>query len=91
MLHSLHTRAIRPLDLIRSEQKPPHSFFSILSSCRYILSITNEDEIREYVIDLIQGTDGEKSRFVEELLARWRKSSQLPSEALPVYRKKDGE
>ncbi|NWS58770.1 TRIP4 protein, partial [Chunga burmeisteri] len=56
---------------------------------RYILSITNEDEIREYVVDLIQGTDGKKSRFVEELLARWRKSSQLPSEPLPTYRKKD--
>uniref|UniRef100_A0A8B9ZCT5 Activating signal cointegrator 1 n=1 Tax=Buteo japonicus TaxID=224669 RepID=A0A8B9ZCT5_9AVES len=57
----------------------------------YILSITNEDEIREYVVDLIQGTDGKKSRFLEELLARWRKSSQLPSEPLPAYRKKDGE
>ncbi|NXP47382.1 TRIP4 protein, partial [Heliornis fulica] len=56
---------------------------------RYILSITNEDEIREYVIDLIQGTDGKKSCFVEELLARWRKSSQLPPEPLPTYRKKD--
>ncbi|GAB0193899.1 activating signal cointegrator 1 [Grus americana] len=56
---------------------------------RYILSITNEDEIREYVIDLIQGTDGKKSRFVEELLARWRKSSQVPSEPLPAYQKKD--
>ncbi|NXI39168.1 TRIP4 protein, partial [Galbula dea] len=56
---------------------------------RYILSITNEDEIREYVIDLIQGTEGQKSRFVEELLARWRKSSQLPSERLPLYRKKE--
>ncbi|NXW00173.1 TRIP4 protein, partial [Fregetta grallaria] len=56
---------------------------------RYILSITNEDEIREYVVDLIQGTDGKKSRFVEELLARWRKSSRLPSEPLPAYRKKD--
>ncbi|XP_065498105.1 activating signal cointegrator 1 isoform X4 [Caloenas nicobarica] len=58
---------------------------------RYILSITNEDEIREYVIDLIQGTDGNKSQFVEELLARWRKSSQLPSEPVPTFRKKDGE
>ncbi|XP_055573413.1 activating signal cointegrator 1 isoform X1 [Falco cherrug] len=56
---------------------------------RYILSITNEDEIREYVVDLIQGTDGKKSWFVEELLARWRKSSQLPPEPLPAYRKKD--
>ncbi|NWQ59672.1 TRIP4 protein, partial [Neopipo cinnamomea] len=56
---------------------------------RYILSITNEDEIREYVIDLLQGTDGKKSWFVEELLSRWRKSSQLPSEPFPAYRKKD--
>ncbi|KFR11691.1 Activating signal cointegrator 1, partial [Opisthocomus hoazin] len=56
---------------------------------RYILSITNEDEIREYVVDLIQGTDGKKGWFVEELLARWRKSSQLLSEPLPAYRKKD--
>lgn len=85
----MHTCAIRAL--VSSEQKPPYPFFSIPSSCRYILSITNEDEIREYVVDLIQGTDGKKSWFVEELLARWRKSSQLPSEPLPAYRKKDGE
>ncbi|XP_064313010.1 activating signal cointegrator 1 [Phalacrocorax carbo] len=56
---------------------------------RYILSITNEDEIREYVVDLVQGTDGKKNWFVEELLARWRQSSQLPAEPLPAYRKKD--
>ncbi|XP_025055687.1 activating signal cointegrator 1 [Alligator sinensis] len=56
---------------------------------QYILSIKNEEEIREYVIDLIQGTDGKKSRFIEELVARWQKSSQLASDPLPVYRKKD--
>ncbi|XP_074405794.1 activating signal cointegrator 1 isoform X2 [Zonotrichia albicollis] len=56
---------------------------------RYILSITNEEEIREYVVDLVQGTDGKKSWFVEELLSRWRKSAQLPSEPFPAYRKKD--
>ncbi|NXR42872.1 TRIP4 protein, partial [Zosterops hypoxanthus] len=56
---------------------------------RYILSITNEDEIREYVVDLVQGTDGKKGWFVEELLTRWRKSAQAPSEPLPAYRKKD--
>ena len=85
----MHTRAVRLL--ASSEQKPHSPFFSILSPCRYILSITNEDEIREYVVDLIQGTDGKKGWFVEELLARWRKSSQLLSEPLPAYRKKDGE
>ncbi|KAM9515323.1 activating signal cointegrator 1 [Guaruba guarouba] len=56
---------------------------------RYILSITNEDEIREYIVDLIQGTDGKKSQFVEELLAQWRKCSQLPLEPVPAYRKRD--
>ncbi|XP_069723302.1 activating signal cointegrator 1 isoform X4 [Phaenicophaeus curvirostris] len=56
---------------------------------RYILSITSEEEIREYIVDLLQGTDVKKSQFVEELLARWRKSSQLPADPLPGYRKKD--
>ncbi|NXL90961.1 TRIP4 protein, partial [Alectura lathami] len=55
----------------------------------YILSITDEDEIREYVVDLLQGTEGKKGRFVDELLARWRQSSQPPAEPLPTYRKKD--
>lgn len=55
------------------------------------MSITNEDEIREYVVDLVQGTDGKKSWFVEELLTRWRKSAQLASEPFPAYWKKDGE
>ncbi|XP_063268533.1 activating signal cointegrator 1 isoform X1 [Prinia subflava] len=56
---------------------------------RYILSITDEDEIREYVVDLVQGTDGKKGWFVEELLSRWRKSAQLPSEPFSAFRKKD--
>ncbi|XP_075753593.1 activating signal cointegrator 1 [Pelodiscus sinensis] len=55
----------------------------------YILSIENEEEIREYVIDLIQGTDGKKSQFIEELVTRWRKSSQPASNPLPMYRKRD--
>ncbi|NXV76422.1 TRIP4 protein, partial [Atlantisia rogersi] len=56
---------------------------------RYILSITNEDELREYVIDLLQGTDGRKSGFVEELLARWRKASQPMPEPMPACRRRD--
>ncbi|NWR79539.1 TRIP4 protein, partial [Centropus unirufus] len=56
---------------------------------RYILSITSEEEIREYMVDLLQGTDGKKSQFVEELLSRWQKSWQLPAEPLSGYRKKD--
>ncbi|NXJ08851.1 TRIP4 protein, partial [Odontophorus gujanensis] len=57
---------------------------------RYILSITSEDEIREYVVDLLQGTEGRKGRFVEELLSRWQQSSQSPAESLLAHRKKDG-
>lgn len=71
------------------QNRAPLTHFS--APCSYILSISDEDEIREYVVDLLQGTEGKKSRFVEELLSRWRKSSQLPSEPLPAYRKKDGE
>ncbi|XP_072201530.1 activating signal cointegrator 1 isoform X3 [Excalfactoria chinensis] len=55
----------------------------------YILSITSEDEIREYVVDLLQGTEGRKGRFVEELLSRWQQSSRSPAEPLPAYQKKD--
>ncbi|XP_019360091.1 PREDICTED: activating signal cointegrator 1 isoform X2 [Gavialis gangeticus] len=73
-----------PTMLLFGDQFP---FF--LSTLRYILSIENEEEIREYVIDLIQGADGKKSRFIEELVARWQKSSQPASDTLPVYRKKD--
>ncbi|XP_067327416.1 activating signal cointegrator 1 [Anolis sagrei] len=57
---------------------------------QYILSIENEEEIREYVADLIQGTDGKKKHFVEELVAKWRMSCQPTSDLLPLYRKKDG-
>ncbi|NXO29102.1 TRIP4 protein, partial [Cisticola juncidis] len=56
---------------------------------RYILAITDEEEIREYVVDLVQGTEGKKGWFVEELLSRWRKSAQLPCEPFPAFRKKE--
>ncbi|XP_068000288.1 activating signal cointegrator 1 isoform X2 [Melanerpes formicivorus] len=51
---------------------------------RYILSIRDEEEIREYVLDLLQGAQGSKSLFLEELLARWRQASQLPPQPLPA-------
>lgn len=40
---------------------------------RYILSISNVDEIVEYVGDLLQGTEGKKQEFLAELLERWRR------------------
>ncbi|NWI10548.1 TRIP4 protein, partial [Crypturellus soui] len=56
---------------------------------RYILSIRSEEEIREYVADLLQGSDGRKSRFVEELLAHWRGALQQPPAPGPACRRKD--
>nr|XP_056721884.1 activating signal cointegrator 1 [Euleptes europaea] len=57
---------------------------------QYILCIDNEEEIREYVTDLVQGTDGKKQQFVDELVARWQRSCQTTtSDPLPSYRKKD--
>nr|XP_028561654.1 activating signal cointegrator 1 isoform X1 [Podarcis muralis] len=56
---------------------------------QYILSIEDEEEIRDYVTDLIQGADGKKKHFVDELVARWQKSCQPTSDPLPIYRKKD--
>ncbi|NXA33149.1 TRIP4 protein, partial [Eudromia elegans] len=56
---------------------------------RYLLSIRSEEEIREYITDLLQGSDGKKSRFVEELLARWRRALEQPTEPGPPCRRKD--
>nr|XP_033776534.1 activating signal cointegrator 1 isoform X2 [Geotrypetes seraphini] len=57
---------------------------------QYILSIENEEEVEEYVNDLIQGTESKKYQFIEELITRWQKHTQ-PSVTDPVqlYRKKD--
>ncbi|XP_076880250.1 activating signal cointegrator 1 isoform X1 [Brachyhypopomus gauderio] len=39
---------------------------------QYVLSINNAEEIAEYVGDLLQGTDGKKKQFINELVRRWR-------------------
>ncbi|KAK1798454.1 hypothetical protein P4O66_006745, partial [Electrophorus voltai] len=41
----------------------------------YILSINNAGEIAEYVGDLLQGTDGRKKWFIDELIRRCQGSS----------------
>ncbi|KAL1007676.1 hypothetical protein UPYG_G00090070 [Umbra pygmaea] len=43
---------------------------------QYILSIDNADEIAEYVGDLLQGTDGRKKQFIDELLDKLRQCQQ---------------
>ncbi|XP_075874890.1 activating signal cointegrator 1 isoform X2 [Nelusetta ayraudi] len=42
----------------------------------YILSIEKAEEIEEYVGDLLQGTDGKKGLFINELLVRWKKTQR---------------
>ncbi|XP_067351907.1 activating signal cointegrator 1 isoform X2 [Channa argus] len=43
---------------------------------KYILSIEKAEEIEEYVGDLLQGTDGRKGHFIDELLSRWKKTQR---------------
>ncbi|TRZ04272.1 hypothetical protein DNTS_017736 [Danionella cerebrum] len=55
---------------------------------QYILSIDNADEIVEYVGDLLQGTQGNKKEFVDELVLRWQSCQSLaPYEHGPVPKK----
>uniref|UniRef100_A0A8D0GIP2 Activating signal cointegrator 1 n=1 Tax=Sphenodon punctatus TaxID=8508 RepID=A0A8D0GIP2_SPHPU len=57
---------------------------------QYILSIENEEEIREYVTDLIQGNDGKKSQFIDELVSKWQTFCQpLALDLLPMHQKRD--
>ncbi|XP_044063187.1 activating signal cointegrator 1 isoform X2 [Siniperca chuatsi] len=43
---------------------------------QYILSIEKAEEIEEYVGDLLQGTDGRKGQFIDDLLSRWKKTQR---------------
>ncbi|XP_066557826.1 activating signal cointegrator 1 [Amia ocellicauda] len=55
---------------------------------QYILSIDNPEEIVEYVGDLVQGTDGKKRQFIDELLDRWHRARQPALDNVhPVWKK----
>ncbi|XP_072409323.1 activating signal cointegrator 1 isoform X1 [Chiloscyllium punctatum] len=57
---------------------------------QYVLSIESAEEIEDYVADLIQGTEGKKRIFIDELLKRWKKSQELLAAGqVQLYRKKD--
>ncbi|XP_054982427.1 activating signal cointegrator 1 isoform X3 [Sorex araneus] len=43
---------------------------------QYVLSIESPEEIREYVTDLLQGNEGKKGQFIEELITKWQKDDQ---------------
>lgn len=52
---------------------------------QYILSIEKAEEIEEYVGDLLQGTDGRKSQFIDELLVRWKKTKRQAADNPGLY------
>ncbi|MGH0134997.1 UNVERIFIED_CONTAM: hypothetical protein FKN15_008900, partial [Acipenser sinensis] len=56
---------------------------------RYILSIESAEEIEEYVGDLIQGRDGKKRQFIDELLEKWQRSRQRAPESVQLYRRNE--
>ncbi|XP_045150891.1 activating signal cointegrator 1 [Echinops telfairi] len=43
---------------------------------QYVLSIETAEEIREYVTDLLQGNEGKKGQFIEELIIKWQNNGQ---------------
>ncbi|KAM4602520.1 activating signal cointegrator 1 [Polymixia lowei] len=56
---------------------------------QYILSIDNADEIEEYVGDLLQGTDGRKRHFIDELLDRWKRTQRQATDTSSLFLLKD--
>jgi hypothetical protein len=62
-----------------------------LSLLRYVLSIENAEEIREYVTDLLQGNEGKKGQFIEDLITKWQKNDQeFISDSFQQCLRKDG-
>ncbi|XP_018408495.1 PREDICTED: activating signal cointegrator 1 isoform X1 [Nanorana parkeri] len=58
---------------------------------RYILSIDTEEEIEEYVNDLIQGSEDRKQTFIRELKHRWQRTKQpSSSNSAQISRNYDG-
>ncbi|KAM3877415.1 activating signal cointegrator 1 [Diretmus argenteus] len=68
-----------------------HSFG--LEACedivQYILAIDKAEEIEEYVGDLLQGNDGRKRQFIDELLSRWKKTQRQNADTPSVFLLKD--
>uniref|UniRef100_A0A4X2L970 Activating signal cointegrator 1 n=1 Tax=Vombatus ursinus TaxID=29139 RepID=A0A4X2L970_VOMUR len=57
---------------------------------QYVMSIEDAEEIREYVTDLLQGNEGKKGQFIEDLITKWQKNYQdSVSDPLQIYRKRD--
>ncbi|KAE8617389.1 hypothetical protein XENTR_v10009057 [Xenopus tropicalis] len=58
---------------------------------KYILSIDKEEEIDEYINDLVQAPEDTKSLFTRELKLRWHRIRQPPaSRTTSAFQRKDG-
>lgn len=57
----------------------------LLLLSRYILSIEKAEELEEYVGDLLQGTDGKKRYFIDELIKRWEKTQKPSSDTAGLF------
>ncbi|XP_075713946.1 activating signal cointegrator 1 [Rhinoderma darwinii] len=57
---------------------------------QYILSIDTEEEVEEYINDLIQGYNEQKQVFINDLKIRWQRTrNPHSSPSAPIYRKDD--
>ncbi|XP_075386980.1 activating signal cointegrator 1 isoform X2 [Tenrec ecaudatus] len=58
---------------------------------QYVLSIETAEEMREYVTDLLQGNEGKKGQFIEELIIKWQNNGQesVSDPLLPCFKKDD--
>lgn len=52
---------------------------------KYILTIENREELEEYVGDLLQGTDGRKRHFIDELLKRWERTQRPTADPAGLF------
>ncbi|KAF7667908.1 hypothetical protein LDENG_00041600, partial [Lucifuga dentata] len=56
---------------------------------KYILSIDKAEEVEDYVESLLQGTDGRKRQFIDELLSRWKKCQRQTTDTNGLFLLKD--
>lgn len=57
---------------------------------RYILSIETAEELEEYMLELLDGTDPKNKKFIKELVMKWRPYNNAKADPkVQVYQKSD--
>ncbi|KAK1891317.1 Activating signal cointegrator 1 [Dissostichus eleginoides] len=56
---------------------------------QYVLSIENAEEIKDYMGDLLQGTDGRKGLFIDEFVSRWMKTQRQTTDSSSLFHLKE--